>query len=515
MGDRPGGHSASPTVWDRLNRWLDAPPAARPQTCANCNAERPVWTRTSSGEPLCCSCSKHREPCADCGKNKYVAARADRGPLCENCYGRDRISFRPCDQCGNVERLFHHGLCPRCAAERNLRSLLTDDEAIPPQLQAIYEALSGSDPLRLLDWIAYSLAVPPLRRLFRTGRSITHEALDELMPSRAVQAIRAALVANDVLPFRDEHLAALERWLPGFLDTVADAGDRQLLHSYATWHHLRILRRKTGSGPARPGQTTAIRTDLHRAASLSEWLRERDLDLASCGQADIDTYLAQGDGKRHRVGAFIRWAAKNRRTADLQVPTRYEAPCDTIEPDHRWTLVKRLLDDAVIDPADRFAGLLILLFGQRVSQLVLLTVTDIDHATGPTTLKLGTHPVELPEPMDRLALVLLANRRTHIQLGHVDDHVWLFPGGLPGSHLSAARMSRRLNRIGIDCRRGRNTTMIEVAAEMPAAVVSALLGIDIKSATRWTKHSGGIDANYAAELAHRASGRSSEGETAR
>jgi len=51
--------------------------------------------------------------------------------------------------------------------------------------------------------------------------------------------------------------------------------------------------------------------------------------------------------------------------------------------------------------------------------------------------------------------------------------------------------------------------MLELAAELPSAVVSKLLGVDIKTAARWTDHAGGIDARYAAELSRRASAASS------
>ena len=478
-------------------------------TCSNCGADRPIWSRTNHGDPLCHTCSQRRELCAECGKNKHVASRTARGPLCSNCFARDPISFRSCENCGSIERLFHHGLCPRCAADRSLRALLTDDGTIPPRLTAIYDALSGSDPLRLLDWIAYSPAVPPLRRLLADQRPITHDALDELLPNRAVQAMRAALVAKNVLPARDEQLAALERWLPGFLNGIDHTANRQLLHSYATWHHLRILRRKTRSVPARPGQITAVRADLSRAAGLLAWLRKRNLDLASCRQADIDAFLAEGPPDRHRVGAFVRWAAANRRTRGIEVPTRYDVPRRAIEQDHRWVLTKLLVHDDDIDPTDRFAGLLVLLFGQSASKIVLLTADDVERATGAVTLKLGTNPVELPSPMDQLALQLLTDRRTHMQLGRVDDHTWLFPGGLPGTHLSAARLSRRLNRIGVNCRLGRNATMLEFAAELPSALVSKLLGVEVKTATRWTDHAGGVNARYAAEFSRRTTAASS------
>jgi hypothetical protein len=47
--------------------------------------------------------------------------------------------------------------------------------------------------------------------------------------------------------------------------------------------------------------------------------------------------------------------------------------------------------------------------------------------------------------------------------------------------------------------------LIELAAEMPAAVISGLLGISIDRATRWAQDAGNTRPGYAAEVANRVS----------
>ncbi|MFC5253564.1 hypothetical protein [Streptomyces nigrescens] len=49
---------------------------------------------------------------------------------------------------------------------------------------------------------------------------------------------------------------------------------------------------------------------------------------------------------------------------------------------------------------------------------------------------------------------------------------------------------RRLHRLGIRARPVRSTALLDLAAGLPAVVLSKLLGIHIRSATRWTQHSG-------------------------
>lgn len=67
---------------------------------------------------------------------------------------------------------------------------------------------------------------------------------------------------------------------------------------------------------------------------------------------------------------------------------------------------------------------------------------------------------------------------------------WLFPGGCSGRHLSANRMGMRLRRIGISPRIARNTVLIELAGELPAAVLAKLLGFSIKRAVIWNIEAG-------------------------
>ncbi|WP_329012029.1 hypothetical protein [Streptomyces sp. NBC_00690] len=52
----------------------------------------------------------------------------------------------------------------------------------------------------------------------------------------------------------------------------------------------------------------------------------------------------------------------------------------------------------------------------------------------------------------------------------------------------------------------RNTALLDLAAGLPAVVLSRLLGIPIRSATRWTQYSGASRSAYAADLSRRQKG---------
>lgn len=65
-------------------------------------------------------------------------------------------------------------------------------------------------------------------------------------------------------------------------------------------------------------------------------------------------------------------------------------------------------------------------------------------------------------------------------------------------------MLRRMKPLDINSRPARNTVLMELAAEIPAVVLSKLLGISPSTATRWTEYAGAPAAGYAANLARRA-----------
>jgi hypothetical protein len=84
-------------------------------------------------------------------------------------------------------------------------------------------------------------------------------------------------------------------------------------------------------------------------------------------------------------------------------------------------------------------------------------------------LRLGRVPVQLPEPAAALARAVAANRKGHATIGAREPSPWLFPGGQPGRPVSTARLTRRLEDLGIRPGQARSTALFQLAAEIPAA----------------------------------------------
>jgi hypothetical protein len=490
--------SDSAPVCQNCSRWLKAEP------CSRCGRERQVAVRAEDGQALCGSCVRRKEICIGCNTRQEVNARTEHGPLCSTCYAKDPISFRECTGCGSLERLYHFGLCPHCACPGVLRGMLVrSDGTIRPELEPVIDALLTNEPVALLGWLRSPAPRRVLAALGRGNGPVTYQELDDLTPTKGSQRIREVLVNAGILPARDEQLANLERWLRRTLPRVSDPAERAALHSYLAWGHVRRLRSLAEKTPLTHTQVTGVRSQVARSIELLTWLREHGSSLAAAHQALVDEWLTDS-GKDAR--GFVAWAVRHGYAHDITIPARQASVTRAGLPasDRRWVLARRLLHDTTIDTVDRAAGLLVLFYAQPLTKICQLTTRHVLRSQdGDIQLMLGTKPLDLPAPLGEIILDLAGNRRGRAVIGHTDDHPWLFPGGFPGRSRQPGWLAQRLRRLQIPARTSRNAALMELAADMPAKVLSDLLGISVECAVDWAQQAGNTRPGYAAEIARR------------
>ncbi len=174
---------------------------------------------------------------------------------------------------------------------------------------------------------------------------------------------------------------------------------------------------------------------------------------------------------------------------DDRLPTR-EAISDHV----RFAILRRLLHDPDVDLRDRFAGSVLLLYGKPLTRIAALTTSAVSiDATSQTTLRLGRGDIQLPEPLDTIALTLRDRRLERIG-GHEG---WLFPGRHAGTHLTAGRLGDRLRRYGINrTREGRHAALLGLAARLPAPILAERIGIHQSRAAGWVRLAGDTYADY-------------------
>lgn len=328
---------------------------------------------------------------------------------------------------------------------------------------------------------------------------MAHDTLDALRPAKVVDNLRQHLVAGGALPARDERLAALESWLPGTITQVHAPDSRKVLHAYITWHLLRRLRATSRRRHVTQAQVHGIRAYVIQVVRLLNWLHVQGVALSSCTQDLLDVWLDDHPARGPRVHGFLAWTSRKGHTLKPTVDIAASAfTGQLIAQDTRWRLVDRLIHDDQIPAADKAAGLLALLFAQEPSRIIALTSDHMDISGDTVTLRLGKVPVQMPPPLDGYL------RTLHAEATARDTAAdrWLYPGRFPAQHLSSKRLTNRLRPLGIQPRIARNSALVELASELPAVVVSRLLGIHQNTADTW-RHISGQDNTYASEIARR------------
>ncbi len=505
-----------------------------PATCSVCGRHR-ACSFAATSRPVCPSCSpRATAACARCGQDRPPAARWPEGPVCDPCYtaalrrrgrcascGQQRRLVAPpgpaadtcadcaglpvthaCADCGIEDKLYEKGRCAPCSLRRRTRQLLSAGTGtIAPQLNGVFDAVTAArQPRSALNWLRKGAGAGLLADVAAGRLAISHEALDDCPHRRAADYLRHMLTAAGALPPRDEDLARAGQWLAGVLDTIEPGADRRLAQAYATWQVMRRLR-ASAARTTRPRTPTAhARNNIRAATSLLAWLRGRGTTLGACGQADIDRWLHTGPSAC-LARDFLSWAAARGHCRRLTIPVPPRATGPALGQDQRWVLAARLLRDTALDPTDRVAGCLLLLYGQPLSRIAVMTTGQVTRRDGETFIRFGRHDVPVPGPLADAVLQLISDGRSYRGVGSPSATAWLFPGHLPGRPITPARLGERLRRIGVYAQTGRRAALLDLAAQLPAAVLADLLGLHQTTAAKWMHQAGGDWSRYAAELA--------------
>lgn len=482
-------------------------PACRPTkilTCDICARHGPCLISKTTGKPWCRACTQRWARCAGCGQIAPIRSGTIDEPLCSTCTRPDPQFWRTCPGCGQPGRI-HTGPCARCNLHRRLRELLGDDTGqISPRLQALYQALATTErPDTVAAWLDKS-AAPAILRSLDTAQQLTHQLLDDLPAGRAVEHLRSVLVATGTLPPRDEHMARLQRWITASILDRNDPDEQQLLHRYAVWHLLRRLRRRVDGRDTTHNQAVVVRQHVKAAITVLNWLASHHLTLATAGQGDLESWLASQDATHRReAGNFVRWAKQQKLTSLDFAATKWGGPTQPIDTEARWAHARRLLHDDTINPEDRVAGLLVLLYAQWPAAISRLTLDDIDISEHEVRLRLGREPIVLPEPLGDLVHKVITTKRGHAAIGDPGNSQWLFPGGQPGRPISSYQLGERLRQLGVHPGQSRSTALFQLATDLPAALLTRMLGIHITVAVAWQRAAAGDWTTYAAEISRR------------
>jgi len=533
-----------------------------PRRCGRCGRVRPIAVRAKDGVPdLCASC--HRGPegeCSRCGQHRILKGRRDGEPICERCYTppADRCGFcgqlapitarwetgavcarcyprlraRPvpcpgcgqprvltsldqagravcaacagheekylCGRCGQPADVLARGVCSRCALQQRVNELL-GGPGHATSLGPVREALLGAaNPKSVLTWLGRSNSARILSALARHDGPLSHDLIDAFPRSHSRSQIRQALVHAGLLPPRQELIEDVDAWLDDLLGPVPPEHAR-LVRPFARWAVLHRARTR----PFTEASGSWARQQIRAAVDFLGWLDQRSTGLADVGQSEIDAWLTSGGSQRYSIRYFLAWARRHRLAGPVTVPLRQaRTPEQELPEDQRWHQLQRCLHQTALPLRVRVAGALVLLYGQPVSRIVQLEHEQLSRRHGQAYLTLDRHPVLIPPPLADLIEQLHATATpTAVLGGRGNPANWLFPGQVPGRYLSANGLVRQLNTHGIQARTGRSAALINLAADLPAAVLADLLGLHINTAVRWVKRARRDWASYLAARA--------------
>ncbi|MER6319999.1 hypothetical protein ABT237_40580 [Streptomyces sp. NPDC001581] len=328
-----------------------------------------------------------------------------------------------------------------------------------------------------------------LADLVAVGRPLTHEVLDTTAHdsgrggTQTIDYLRTTLVTYRVLPERDELTARIERHLTR---TAARHPEHALLlRAYVRWSLLPRARR----ADRRPGgfkhRVRWAYTRINLAVAFLTTMNDHGMALADVTQEEMDWWLAANPGTRYEVRDFTVWAARRGHSRDLHVPHRPKADPVGLDEDSHWELLHQCLNDRSLPLEVRAAGAILLLFGQHLTRIAALPADALTTFNGDQAVVLDRIPIRLPGSLATLLTEL--SDQTPSGWAANSPSRWLFPGTRPGQHLSATVLARRLTAHGIPIRPARNTTLTQLAQDLPPAVLAPLLGLHVVTATQWRR----------------------------
>ena len=414
--------------------------------------------------------------CAFCGEDRLVPGRSSAGAhICRDCAG---ITTKlVCDQCGREAERIRGGHCARCVLTHDLERILNPSSPPDLRIKRLITTLAAVPrPESILTWMRHPTTADLLARIGSRELHLSHPAFDALPPSRSAEHLREMLVHHHMLPSRgDPRLARFESWLDQRLITLQPTPEIHTpIEQFARWHHLRRLH-VPDTGRNMDNATRTAKQEITEATKFLTWLRtEHHTTIAHLRQAHLDAYLSEGTTTRRTIRSFIQWRHRTGIAARFTIRYRTARTTPLAASTTRLELIRTTIEADHITLSTRIAALLLLLYGIPVRRIAELTLENITTTPPGPTVRIGTLPAPLPEPLLPLLQQHLDSHANQKTTNHQSR--WLFPGTRAGHHLTEQTLMQRLRKLGIDIRAARNAALHDLSKEIDAASLAALLG---------------------------------------
>lgn len=137
------------------------------------------------------------------------------------------------------------------------------------------------------------------------------------------------------------------------------------------------------------------------AIDLLNWLHERGTPLAEVQQADVDQWVIDGSSTHLLVDRFLGWAAQSHcAPGDLVVARHRRGTSTKLDVDAQRSALVEVLDTDHLNPRDRAAAILVLVFGQPLERIVSLRWTQVLVTDEVITITLADVAIGITAPLD-------------------------------------------------------------------------------------------------------------------
>lgn len=461
--------------------------------CDRCGEHRECVV-TWQGLGVCGYCyqaAKRTRGVCPCGHDGVLPGIINGQPACRKCAG---IKLNvDCVVCGAEDELYAQGRCWRCVLGSTVDRLLTNPETgvINEELNPFATALKSMKRANSgLTWINQEHVTAFLAELARTPL-VTHDAVDGLPRSRTREYVRELLVTHQILPPRDGLLHRYIDWSNDALDRLKSAEHRDIANRYIRWHHLRQMHsmKSVSHGTfLRSKQTVTVTIEF------LNWLTDRDVLIGDLSQPDLDAWQSEGPSTREFAIRFLAWAITTKLVAvDLTMTPHRRGTSPKMSAEAQQDAVDSITSNQpALNPRDRAAAILVLVFGQQIDRVVKLTWDCVIVSDELVTVTLGDIAVALPAPLDE-PFRYLAGERANTAAHPATN--WVFRGYVPGQHINPGHLRNRLKST-FGTRAARLGTLHELTKLAPAAILADTLGYSPATIERHAVASAATYAQY-------------------
>jgi len=430
-------------------------------------------TRGFTKQPVCERCQRTGNvTCVGCGKNRLPAGTRDDGkPVCKSCLERGNNPF-VCKTCGKDGKPHSKIMCHACYWRKRADKRFKDSVALLTHewareaFRAFYsDLITRQDPqvVATSKLERYFLFFAKLDSAFDDPKVIT---ADHLISSLGADGLRrhavpySFLSKEKIIPeIAHESLeeSTEQRRQKLILEQAKDAWYGTLLERFH--HHLEKINERYATrgwkGKRRRFVPRTVTADLRAASVFLAFVNKEQhvSSLQQLQQPDLDRFLAENNGYRTGVRAFLRYLnRKEKLFRKLSQPSVARGlPEDMFLSRAKYEELLR----AWLNPTEKMLKeslvcALMLLYAQPAIRVVRIKLSDLAQGRdGLFRLAMGRTEITLDRRLGEMLGNYLDQRRALATMEDAENNEYLFTGRTYGGHLTEAAVSYYLKKNGV------------------------------------------------------------------